>query len=135
MDIERRIEWGECDAAGIVFYPNFFTWMDAAFHQWSQRLGFDQNTLKKDHGISGTPAIDSSCQFKSPARFYETITITVGLKHIGNTSLILSYNMSVADRHIALGTEVRGFVADNNGQLTRAPIPDDLLKKMEISIA
>ena len=25
-----RIQWGDCDPAGIVFYPNFFRWMDAA---------------------------------------------------------------------------------------------------------
>jgi len=25
-----RIEFGDCDPAGIVFYPNFQRWMDAA---------------------------------------------------------------------------------------------------------
>ena len=24
------VEWGDCDPAKIVFYPNFFRWMDAA---------------------------------------------------------------------------------------------------------
>ena len=26
----RRIEWGECDPAGIVFYPRFFAMFDNA---------------------------------------------------------------------------------------------------------
>ena len=25
-----RIEWGDCDPAGIVFYPQYFKWFDAA---------------------------------------------------------------------------------------------------------
>lgn len=24
-----RIEWGDCDPAGIVFYPRYFEWFDA----------------------------------------------------------------------------------------------------------
>ena len=25
-----RIEWGDCDPAGIIFYPTYFRWIDAA---------------------------------------------------------------------------------------------------------
>ncbi len=30
----RQIEvgWGDCDPAGIVFYPNFYRWFDACSH-------------------------------------------------------------------------------------------------------
>ena len=26
----HRVEWGDCDPADIVFYPNYFRWFDAA---------------------------------------------------------------------------------------------------------
>ena len=28
-----KVEWGDCDPYGIVFYPNFYKWMDSS--QWS----------------------------------------------------------------------------------------------------
>ena len=30
------VEWGHCDPASIVFYPNFFTWMDQATRHRSE---------------------------------------------------------------------------------------------------
>ena len=24
-----RVQWGDCDPAGIVFYPRYFEWFDA----------------------------------------------------------------------------------------------------------
>ena len=34
-----RIEWGDCDPAGIVFFPNYSRWMDAASHHFFVRCG------------------------------------------------------------------------------------------------
>ena len=28
------VEWGDCDEAGIVYYPRYFYWMDCAFHRF-----------------------------------------------------------------------------------------------------
>ena len=25
-----QVHWGDCDPAGIIFYPTYFRWMDAA---------------------------------------------------------------------------------------------------------
>ena len=30
MDV--LVSFGDCDPAGIVYYPNFFTWVDRCFH-------------------------------------------------------------------------------------------------------
>ena len=28
--MHRTVEWGDCDPAGIIFYPTYYRWMDAA---------------------------------------------------------------------------------------------------------
>ena len=28
--MQRTVEWGDCDPAGIIFYPTYYRWMDAA---------------------------------------------------------------------------------------------------------
>ena len=37
--LSHEIAWGDCDDAGIVFYPHFFRWMDTAFHRWLRERG------------------------------------------------------------------------------------------------
>ena len=27
--IERDVTWGDCDPAGIIYYPTYFRWIDA----------------------------------------------------------------------------------------------------------
>ncbi len=31
-----RVEWGDCDPAGIVFYPRYFEWFDRCTHHCSR---------------------------------------------------------------------------------------------------
>ncbi len=35
-----RIEWGDCDPAGIVFYPRYFEWFDACSTGLFEAAGF-----------------------------------------------------------------------------------------------
>ena len=36
------VQWGDCDPYGIVFYPNFYKWMDR--DQWSYFNKIKMNT-------------------------------------------------------------------------------------------
>lgn len=128
---ERMIEWGECDAAGVVFYPNYFKWMDGAFHAFSRSVGFDQSSLARDHGLAGTPLIESNCRFFAPARFYELLCVSARVEHVGATSLTLVYRFRIGDTYIAEGRETRGFVTRTGEGIGKAPIPDSIRAELE----
>ena len=34
-----KVEWGDCDPYGIVFYPNFYKWMDNAQWNYFKKIG------------------------------------------------------------------------------------------------
>ena len=124
------VSWGDCDALGIVFYPNYFAWMDRAFHQLTRQLGFDQDTLKSDYQISGTPLSHVDCKFVSPAHYYETLAIHIETSDLSRTSWQLEYRFHCEERQIAIGTERRVFVSHTNGRLQKTDIPDDLRSKI-----
>ena len=42
------VEFGDCDPAGIVFYPNFLRWMDAAALHFFRAAGVDSVPLSTD---------------------------------------------------------------------------------------
>lgn len=125
------IEWGECDAMGIVFYPNYFRWMDATFHAFTRTMGFDQFFLKDNHAIEGTPLVDVGCTFKAPARCYQELLIELRVTDLGRSSLHLAYRFTIGDRMKAEGFEKRAFVAAKHGEIRAAEIPPDLRAKLK----
>ena len=36
-----QVHWGDCDPAGIIFYPTYFRWMDAAAWALLESVGYD----------------------------------------------------------------------------------------------
>ena len=50
MEYKVKVQWGDTDAAGIVFYPNFYKWMDEATHEFfSSNWVIRQMTLFKEN--------------------------------------------------------------------------------------
>ncbi len=128
----RSIEWGDCDAAGIVFYPSFFRWMDAAFHAFTRSEGFDQKSLLRDFGVMGTPLVDARCRFLAPGRFYDDLAIALSVRALGRSSVTLAYRFSIGDTVIAEGEEIRAFVAKvDGGALRKAEIPEPIRRRLE----
>jgi acyl-CoA thioester hydrolase len=46
-----RVYYEDTDLAGIVYYANYLKFIERARSEWVRNLGFDQNVLRKDHGI------------------------------------------------------------------------------------
>lgn len=127
----RTIEWGECDAAGIVFYPNYFRWMDATFHLLSRECGFDQNRLPAEYGLLATPLIEAKCQFRAPAHYYQPLDISARIEGLTRTSVTLVYAFAVDGAAVAEGREVRAFVSGTPSALQKAEIPAAIRAALE----
>jgi 4-hydroxybenzoyl-CoA thioesterase len=60
---EFTVEFGDCDPARIVFYPNFFRWMDSAARHYFEAAGLPSwRETEATDGIIGAPlvAVESS---------------------------------------------------------------------------
>ena len=57
---EIRVWWAHCDAAGIVFYPNFYKWFDQGTERLftENRLSYEE--LDRDFGVSGMPLVENA---------------------------------------------------------------------------
>ncbi len=84
---KRKIEWGDCDSAGIVYYPNYFRWMDQAFHELALAEGFNQRRLSENYGLLGTPLVGAGGDFTSPATYGDIMDIEVWFTKIGAVKL------------------------------------------------
>ena len=50
-----RIDWGDCDPARIVFYPNYFRWFDQATSRLFESVGLPWSVLFRSGDITGLP--------------------------------------------------------------------------------
>ncbi len=125
FESQRLVEWGDCDAAGIVFFPNFYRWVDGHYHRFTEACaGYDQRTLLAEYGLLGTPLRDTGCTFFSPARFGDMLTINSSLIRLGSTSLTFTYVFTRGETLIAKAKETRVVVREVDGAIEKAEIPE-----------
>jgi 4-hydroxybenzoyl-CoA thioesterase len=71
------IQFGDCDPAGIVFYPNFQRWMDSASLSFFMQCGVPPwRELEKTRGIVGTPLLEIATRFVTAATYAEELEIS-----------------------------------------------------------
>ena len=73
-----RVEFGDCDPAGIVWFPNFFRWIDAASRHFFIECGVPPwRETEKTLGVIGTPLVDTHARFVKTASYGDTRVICV----------------------------------------------------------
>ena len=126
MTVAVRVRWGDCDPAGIVFYPRFFEWMDACSDQLHKVLG-----IKRTGGaaLRGLPLVEVKAEFLAPAFVDDDLEVRAWVVTIGRTSLGLRYDfVRVSDGTVlARTTERRVHVTrDPVGAMKPSPLTDEM---------
>jgi YbgC/YbaW family acyl-CoA thioester hydrolase len=103
---ENLIAWGECDAAGIVYYPRYFHFMDIAFQNLMRKAGFNHRQLLQEHGVR-VPIIDVGAKFLSPASFDDRLIVSADVEHWGTKSFRVAYKGTREGVPVFEGFEVR----------------------------
>ncbi len=122
IDSENLVVWGDCDAAGIVYYPRFFHFMDAAFQTLLRKAGFNNRILFEQFGAR-VPIVDTNAKFLSPATFEDRLVVNAEVAHWGTKSFRMSYHGSREGVPVFEGHEVRVWaMAAPGGSFKTAPI-------------
>jgi 4-hydroxybenzoyl-CoA thioesterase len=131
---EATIEWGHCDPAGIVFFPNYLAFFDAATNALFLRaLGLSKYELIKKYGITGIPLVDVSARFFIPSVFGEVVTIESTVAEIKRSSFRMQHRLLKGDALAVEGHEIRvwtGRDPEDPDKLKSRPIPDEVIAKL-----
>ena len=107
---EIRIEWGDCDPAQIVFYPNYFRWFDASTAHHFLKAGLAKPELIKKYDVVGFPMIDTRAQFHIPSRFGDAVTIETKIVKFGRSSFEVEHRLMRDGKLAVAGFEKRVLV-------------------------
>lgn len=130
FSIERRVEFGDTDMAGIMHFANFFHFMEAAETAFLRERGLSVTWLEKGQRF-GFPRVGASCDYQSPAVFEDKLHIDVNVERVGKKSVGYRFDFSRGTERIAVGRITTVYCRKTADGLESLDIPDDLRKKLE----
>jgi 4-hydroxybenzoyl-CoA thioesterase len=125
-----RIEWGDCDPAGIIFYPRYFEIFDASTAAlFEYALGITKFEMFKTLPFSGWPLARTRARFLKPTRFGDDVTVETSVT-FGRASFDIEHKLSLKGEVCAECSEKRVWVVrDAEGRLKSHPVPDEVRAK------
>ena len=127
------VHFGDCDPAGIVFFPNFSRWMDAASLKFFMDCGVPPwRELVKTRGIVGTPLLEINTRFVKPVTYGESITIATWIEEWRDKVFVQMHRVTRGGPDgelICEGREVRAFVRrdpEDADRLRAISVPEDI---------
>ena len=129
----QRVEFGDCDPARIVWFPNFFRWIDAASRNFFVQCGVPPwHETEKSLGVIGTPLVDTSARFIKTASYGDTLDFHVSVAKWRARSFVQHYRVKRGDDAIMTCDEVRIFGGRReDGSLRALPVPPEIRRLCE----
>ena len=100
----RRVEFRDTDAAGIMHFSTYFTYMEEAEHELFRQLGTTVMQKVDNETTISWPRVAAECQFRGSARFEDEIEIKVAIRRLGKSSVTFAFEFFVDEGLIATGT-------------------------------
>ncbi len=127
---EVKVAFGDCDPAGIVFFPNYSKWMDASSLHFFMECGVPPwRELEKCTGIFGDPLLEIQTRFLAPATYGETLQIYTSIQEWGAKVLTQEHVVKRGDTLICEGIEKRAFcvrLAGEGNRIKAVAIPEEI---------
>ena len=125
--LSRRVEWGDCDPAGIVFNPQFFRWFDHGTTMLYEAAGWPKPEMLKHFNAAGCPLVDTRAVFKAPCRYGDDVEITTEIVEVKDRSFDIRHSLTLNGKLCVEGFETRVWtIKDPERGIKSAPIPDEL---------
>lgn len=132
---EIHVEWGHCDPAGIVFNPNFFTWMDNAQEWLLATAAPEFHNISHEQSFVGTPLVSSKADFKNPARHGDLMELHSQIAKLGSSSFTFKFKFIVGDTLIADCEQTRVWACrlpNDPENFAASPIPKEVRDKLQV---
>jgi len=132
MEYRVKVHWGDTDAAGIVFYPNYYKWMDEATHELFSRIGYPTQQLLEEQII--IPLLETHCVFKKPVQYNVDLSVQLQVDYVKDKIFKVIYSFFLENNLVAEGYSVRAW-ATLGENLKAVSIPNqvrDLLLEQKL---
>lgn len=127
-----RVYYEDTDAQGLVYYANYFRFMERSRTEWLRSLGVDMVAMMDQERRIFVVA-EVNARFLAPARLSDTLIVTARLVKLGRVSFDIEqkiYRQSV-DGELLVQGEVKAAYLDCD-TLRPARIPSTLFEEDQL---
>jgi 4-hydroxybenzoyl-CoA thioesterase len=122
-----RVDWGHCDPAGIVFYPNYFRWFDECTTVLFENAGVPLPQLYRAHGLKGFPLLDARAKFSGASAFGDWLDCESSVSEWSDKTFKVCHRFLRGGSLMVDGWELRICAVphpEDPQRIKAAPIPD-----------
>lgn len=128
------IEWGDCDPAGIVFYPRYFAMFDAStWALFAAATGRTKRQMVRELGVVGCPMVDTRAAFRAPSRYGDVVSIESQVTAFRRSSFDVSHRLLRGGELAVEGFETRVLVRahpDDPDRIQSVALPPELVAQL-----
>lgn len=123
--IEKRIYYHDTDCGGVVYYANYLEYLEEARSEYCLNKGISLKEL----AASGTYFVVARVEmdYKSPARYHDTIRVLTRIEKIGNASVHFLHEIIKGDS-VLVKNKTTWVCVDK--EFKPKPIPEKIKKSL-----
>jgi 4-hydroxybenzoyl-CoA thioesterase len=126
-----RVQWGDCDPAGIVFYPRYFEWFDAStILLFEKATGMKKLQMLETYGGAGLALLEARAVFKLASHYGEDLEVETQVTEFRRSSFFVQHKVTKRGSLALEGFETRLWTVRDPADKTRlksAPLPAPIL--------
>lgn len=126
-EFQVRVTYADTDKAGIIYYANYFKYLEQGRTELMRSLGVRYRDLEIQRKLF-LPAVEANCQYLAPSRYDDLLTCRTWLSELGRASV--TFQCEVVDKE--LGGKAVARVWSRHAVVTDlwrpARVPEDLKK-------
>jgi acyl-CoA thioester hydrolase len=103
IETRLRVRFAETDQMGIVYYANYFIWMELGRVEWCRARGVRYRDMEADDGILLT-VVEAGCRYIYPARYDEEVAIQTEVKRSSPRLVEFTYGLTSTETGLKLAT-------------------------------
>ena len=122
-----RVRYGECDAQKVVFNARYADYVDLAALEFMRAIGFAEALMTDlDYQL-----VKLTLEWKAPARFDQTLELSILTARVGTTSFTLGVEFRIAGDERIIASSETVYVLVDARTLVKAPIPPEFRAALE----
>ncbi len=131
-----RIEWGDCDPAGIVYFPRYVEYFDASTAHLFAAAGLPKPEMLKTFKMAGYPMVDLKVRFLIPSSFGDDVVIESSIAEWRRSSFNVTHKLFRGDALAVEGFETRVWTVydpDRPGGLKSQAVPEEVKARFVVA--
>ena len=118
------VRFGDCDPAGLVYYPVLFHYCHAAMEEFfAARCGTSYARLMADERL-GFPTVNARAEFFAPLVYGDEAEVEVFVSRVGRSSATFEYTLRRAADGVVCARATLVQAATDLDALRAVPVPD-----------